>query len=48
MEIAMSILAEIQLRHYGKTGQALTSLREQRIQLNSLAEHKGTCPGKRA
>lgn len=47
MEIALSILAEIQLRHHGKTGQALTNLREQRIQLKSSVEHKGRCPGKR-
>jgi xanthine/CO dehydrogenase XdhC/CoxF family maturation factor len=57
MEIALSILAEIQLRHYEKTGQALTHLREQRMYeqrlseqgnpINSSAEHKSICPGKR-
>jgi xanthine dehydrogenase accessory factor len=48
MEIALSILAEIQLRHHGKTGQALTKLREGRISLKSSVEHNGKCPGKRA
>ena len=47
MEIALSILAEIQLRHHGKTGQALTNLREQHIQLKSSVEHNGNCPGKK-
>jgi xanthine dehydrogenase accessory factor len=47
MEIALSILAEIQRRHYAKTGQALTDLRDQNARLKKTRQHTPPCPGKR-
>jgi xanthine dehydrogenase accessory factor len=48
MEIAFSILAEIQLRHHGKSGQVLSDLREQRASVTQQGRSDGECPGKRA
>ena len=51
MEIALSILAEIQLRHYQKTGHPLTSLREDNSHEDTARKDKARsnllCPGKR-
>lgn len=46
MEIAFSILAEIQLRHYETSGQALCEVRNQRIKNRSNRQTE-ECPGKR-
>lgn len=46
-EIALSILAEIQMRHHNATGQILDNLREQRaVQAGSIQQDED-CPGKR-
>lgn len=46
MEIALSILAEVQLRRYGATGKLLRDLREERsLRVSSHTDE--TCPGKR-
>jgi xanthine dehydrogenase accessory factor len=47
MEIALSILAEIQLRHHGKSGRVLSDLREERAELNKPGRDDRDCPGKR-
>lgn len=47
MEIALSILAEIQLRRYHASGQALTDLRQIRIDHSKTEQNENTCPGKR-
>ena len=47
MEIALSILAEIQLRRYGTSGKLLRDLRTERSQTPSN-HTDATCPGKRA
>lgn len=46
-EIALSILAEIQLHRYGGSGKPLTELREERAQRPATVRDDAGCPGKR-
>lgn len=46
--IALSILAEIQMRQHGGSGQTLSDLREQRAAQARPHHEKQACPGKRA
>ena len=46
-EIALSILAEIQMRQYGGSGKTLSDLREQRATQPSSHHGEQVCPGKR-
>jgi xanthine dehydrogenase accessory factor len=47
MEIAFSILTEIQVRHYGKSGHVLIVQRAQRADVNKPARNDRDCLGKR-
>jgi xanthine dehydrogenase accessory factor len=46
-EIALSLLAEIQMRHHSGSGRALTDMREQRAARASSSHTAQHCPGKR-
>jgi xanthine dehydrogenase accessory factor len=47
-EIALSLLAEIQLRRHGGTGRILGEMREQRAARTGSSHADQACPGKRA
>lgn len=46
-EIALSILAEIQMHHHGGSGKTLSDLRKQRAAQPRSRHKEQTCPGKR-
>jgi xanthine dehydrogenase accessory factor len=46
-EIALAILAEVQQRRHGGSGQALTELREERARGPATVTRDEACPGKR-
>lgn len=46
-QIALSILAEIQMRHFDKSGRPLESLRDEKLRQAANITDDGECPGRR-